>query len=328
MSTERTYVFGGDGGNGGSKLDITALLPGMLGGRSVDPNLLALMGNRNGFGGQDGWWSIIWLVVIASIFGWNGNSGFFGGGRGENGLPAELAGNAGRELLMQAIQGNGNAIQQIASSLNCSTQQLQTALCNVQNTITQVGNQVGLTGTQVINALQAGDNNIISQMSSCCCNVLQAIERQGCATQLQNCQNMNTLTREMNNNARNLQDATQAQTQAILAKLDAAETRVLQDKLDAERQKSATLAAQLNNEHQTQTIMGSVAQQIAPLVAGIQSLQGEVDGIKCKLPNTVSVPYPQLQVYNPEVARAAAFGAAAGGYAGYGCGGYNTGFWG
>ena len=328
MSTERTYVFGGDGGNGGSKLDITALLPGMLGGRSVDPNLLALMGNRNGFGGQDGWWSIIWLVVIASIFGWNGNSGFFGGGRGGNGLPAELAGNAGRELLMQAIQGNGNAIQQIASSLNCSTQQLQTALCNVQNTITQVGNQVGLTGTQVINALQAGDNNIISQMSSCCCNVLQAIERQGCATQLQNCQNMNTLTREMNNNARNLQDATQAQTQAILAKLDAAETRVLQDKLDAERQKSATLAAQLNNEHQTQTIMGSVAQQIAPLVAGIQSLQGEVDGIKCKLPNTVSVPYPQLQVYNPEVARAAAFGAAAGGYAGYGCGGYNTGFWG
>lgn len=328
MSTERTYVFGGDGGNGGSKLDITALLPGMLGGRSVDPNLLALMGNRNGFGGQDGWWSIIWLVVIASIFGWNGNSGFFGGGRGSNGLPAELAGNAGRELLMQAIQGNGNAIQQIASSLNCSTQQLQTALCNVQNTITQVGNQVGLTGTQVINALQAGDNNIISQMSSCCCNVLQAIERQGCATQLQNCQNMNTLTREMNNNARNLQDATQAQTQAILAKLDAAETRVLQDKLDAERQKSSTLAAQLNNEHQTQTIMGSVAQQIAPLVAGIQSLQGEVDGIKCKLPNTVSVPYPQLQVYNPEVARAAAFGAAAGGYAGYGCGGYNTGFWG
>ena len=290
--------------------------------------VLALMGNRNGFGGQDGWWSIIWLVVIASIFGWNGNGGFFGGGRGGNGLPAELSGNAGRELLMQAIQGNGNAIQQIASSLNCSTQQLQTALCNVQNTITQVGNQVGLTGTQVINALQAGDNNIISQMSSCCCNVLQAIERQGCATQLQNCQNMNTLTREMNNNARNLQDATQAQTQAILAKLDAAETRVLQDKLDAERQKSATLAAQLNNEHQTQTIMGSVAQQIAPLVAGIQSLQGEVDGIKCKLPNTVSVPYPQLQVYNPEVARAAAFGAAAGGYAGYGCGGYNTGFWG
>ena len=63
---ERTYIFGGDGNGGGSKLDVNAILPGLMGGRSFDPNLLALMGNRNGFGGQDGWWSIIWLVVIAS----------------------------------------------------------------------------------------------------------------------------------------------------------------------------------------------------------------------------------------------------------------------
>lgn len=319
-------MFNSDGGaGGGSRIDINSLLPGMA--RGIDPGILALMNGNGGFGGQNGIWGVIYLAIVASIFGWN-NGGFGFGGRGGNGLPAELNGDAGRELLMQAIQGNGNAIGQLASSFNCSSQQIQTALCNVQNAITQVGNQVGLTGTQVINALQAGDNNIISQMSSCCCNVLQAIERQGCATQLQNCQNMNTLTREMNNNTRNLQDATQAQTQAILAKLDAAETRVLQDKLDAERQKSATLAAQLNNEHQTQTIMGSVAQQIAPLAAGISALQGEVDGIKCKLPNTVSVPYPQLQVYNPEVARAAAYGAAAGNYAGGYCAYGNAGFWG
>ena len=326
---ERTYVFNQDGnGGGGNKFDITALLPGLMGNRGLDPNLLAVMGNRNGFGGQDGWWSIIWLVVIASIFGWNNGGGLFGG-RGLNGaIPAELNGDAGRQLLMSAIEGNGNAINQLASSFNCSTQQIQTALCNIQGAISQVGNQVGLTGTQVINALQAGDNNIITQLSSCCCNVLQAIERQGAATQLQNCQNMNTLTREMNTNTRDLRDATQAQTQAIMAKLDAAETRVLQDKLDAERQKNATLAAQLNNEHQTQAIMANVAQQNAPIVAALQALQSDVDGIKCKLPNTVSVPYPQLQVYNPEVARAAAFGAAAGGYAGYGCGyGYNAGFW-
>ena len=327
---ERTYVFNQDGnGGGGNKLDITALLPGLMGNRGLDPNLLAVMGGRSGFGGNgDGWWSIIWLVVIASIFGWNNGGGLFGSRGGNGAIPAELSGNAGRELLMSAIQGNGNAIQQLASSLNCSTQQVQTALCNIQGAISQVGNQVGLTGTQVINALQAGDNNIITQLSSCCCNVLQAIERQGAATQLQNCQNMNTLTREMNTNTRDLRDATQAQTQAILAKLDAAETRVLQDKLDAERQKNATLAAQINNEHQTQVIMANVAQQNAPIVAALQALQSDVDGIKCKLPNTVSVPYPQLQVYNPEVARAAAFGAAAGGYAGCGCGyGYNAGFW-
>ena len=221
---DRTYVFNSDGnGSGGSKLDITALLPGMFGGKGLDSNLAAalLSQNRNGFGGQDGWWSIIWLVVIASIFGWNGN-GFGGfGGRGGNAIPAELAGNAGRELLMQAIQGNASAIGQIASSLNCSTQQVQTALCNIQGAISQVGNQVGLTGTQIINALQSGDNNIITQLSSCCCNVLQAIERQGAATQLQNCQNLNTLTGTMNANALSLRDGATANTNAILAKLDA-----------------------------------------------------------------------------------------------------------
>lgn len=330
MSTERTYVFGGDGGNGGSKLDITALLPGMLGGRSVDPNLLALMGNRNGFGGQDGWWSIIWLVVIASIFGWNGNGGgFFGGARGGNGLPAELAGNAGRELLMQAIQGNGNAIQQIASSLNCSTQQLQTALCNVQNTITQVGNQVGLSTNQIINAMQSGNQSILTQLADCCCKTQNAITSMGYENQLAVCQQTNTLVNTANQNARDIQSATQAQTQAILAKLDAAETRVLQDKLDAERQKNATLAAQLNNEHQTQAIMASVAQQNAPIVAALQTLQKNVDGIMCRMPNTVPVVYPQIKAYNPEVAQAAAIGAAAGNYAGGYCAyGANPGFWG
>ena len=330
MSTERTYVFGGDGGNGGSKLDITALLPGMLGGRSVDPNLLALMGNRNGFGGQDGWWSIIWMVVIASIFGWNGNGGgFFGGARGGNGLPAELAGNAGRELLMQAIQGNGNAIQQIASSLNCSTQQLQTALCNVQNTITQVGNQVGLSTNQIINAMQSGNQAILTQLADCCCKTQNAITSMGYENQLAVCQQTNTLVNTANQNARDIQAATQAQTQAILAKLDAAETRVLQDKLDAERQKNATLAAQLSNEHQTQAIMASVAQQNAPIVSALQTLQKNVDGIMCRMPNTVPVVYPQIKAYNPEVAQAAAIGAAAGNYAGGYCAyGANPGFWG
>ena len=104
---DRTYVFNSDGGTGGgSKLDVTAMLPGMLGGyRGVDPNVLALMNGNGGFGGQNGIWGVIYLAIVASIFGWN-NGGFGGfGGRGGNGLPAELAGNAGRELLMQAIQG-------------------------------------------------------------------------------------------------------------------------------------------------------------------------------------------------------------------------------
>ena len=308
---ERTYVFNQDGNSGGSKLDVTAMLPGLYANRGVDPNVLALMNGGNGFGGQNGIWGVIYLAIVASIFGWNNGGGFFGGRNAANGTP---------ELVTSLLNRNETAIGQLAQSLNCSTQQIQNSLCNIENSI-------GLSGNQIINAIQSGNSGVMNQLSTCCCNILQAVERQGAATQLQNCQNMNTLTREMNDNTRDLHAATQAQTQAILAKLDAAETRVLQDKLDAERQKSATLAAQLNNEHQTQAIMANVAQQNAPIVAALQALQSDVDGIKCKLPNTISVPYPTVTAVNTDLYRAAAFGAAAGGYAGYGCG-YNAGFWG
>lgn len=310
---ERTYVFNQDGNSGGSKLDVTAMLPGLYANRGVDPNVLALMNGGNGFGGQNGIWGVIYLAIVASIFGWNNGGGFFGGRNAANGTP---------ELVTSLLNRNETAIGQLAQSLNCSTQQIQNSLCNIENSI-------GLSGNQIINAIQSGNSGVMNQLSTCCCNILQAVERQGAATQLQNCQNMNTLTREMNDNTRDLQAATQAQTQAILAKLDAAETRVLQDKLDAERQKSATLAAQLNNEHQTQAIMANVAQQNAPIVAALQALQGDVEKVKCSLPPTISVPYPTVTAVNTDLYRAAAYGAAAGNYAGCGCGyGYNAGFWG
>ena len=323
---DRTYVFNSDGGaGGGSRIDINSLLPGMAG-RGIDPGVLALMNGNGGFGGQNGIWGVIYLAIVASIFGWNRGGGLFGGGYGGgNGLPAELAGNAGRELLMQAIQGNASAINQMASTLNCSSQQIESALCNIQNSI-------GLTGTQIINAIQSGDNGIVNQLSTCCCNILQAVERQGAATQLQNCQNMNALTNTMNANALSLRDGATANTQAILAKLGEMQNQAQQDKIASLTAQLTAAQSEISQRNQNATILNSVGQQIAPLAAGIQALQSEVDGIKCKLPNTVSVPYPQLQVYNPEVARAAAFGAAAGGYAGYGYGGcgcgYNGGFWG
>ena len=332
---ERTFVFGGDGGNGGSKLDITALLPGMLGGgRGLDPNLLAVMGNRNGFGGQDGWWSIIWLVVIASIFGWNNGFGGFGGiggGRGGfNGLPAALSGDAGRELLMQAIQGNGDAIRQLASSFNCSNQQVQTALCSVQNAITQVGNQVGLSSNQIINAMQSGNQSILTQLADCCCKTQNAITTMGYENQLAMCNQTNALVNTANQNTLSLRDGATANTNAILAKLDAMQNQALQDKIAALTAEKATLQSEISQRNQNATILNAVGQQIAPLAAGIQALQGEVDGIKCKLPNTVPVQWPNIVGVNLDTYRAAAYGAAAGNYASYGgCGcGYNGGFWG
>ena len=316
---ERTYVFNSDGNSGGARYDINAMLPGLMS-RGIDPGVLALMNGNGGFGGQNGIWGVIYLAIVASIFGWN-NGGFGGfGGRGGNGLPAELAGNAGRELLMQAIQGNASAINQIASTLNCSSQQIESALCNIQNS-------VGLTGTQIINAIQSGNNSVLNQLSSCCCNMLQSIERQGYESRLATCEQTHTLVDTANANALSLRDGATANTNAILAKLDAMQNQALQDKIASLTAQNTALQSEISQRNQNATILNAVGQQIAPLAAGLQALQGDVDSIKCKLPNTVPVQWPNIVGVNLDTYRAAAYGAAAGNYAGCGCG-YNAGFWG
>ena len=203
---ERTYVFGG--GDNGSKLDVTALLPGMYGGyRGVDPNVVAMMNGNGGFGGQNGIWGVIYLAIVASIFGWNNNGGGFFGGRGcgANGTP---------ELVTSLLNRNETAIGQLAQSLNCSTGQIQTALSNIENS-------VGLTGTQIINAIQSGNNSVITQICNCCCQTQSAIERQGYENRLAVCEQTHTLVDTANQNMLSLRDGQNANTQAILAKLDA-----------------------------------------------------------------------------------------------------------
>lgn len=332
MGGDKTFVFGNPAENGGGsgKIDIMAMLPGLFGGgkNSLDPNLVAALmngkNNQDGWGGAGCWW--IWIILLFFCWGWGGNGfGGFGGNRGGGmqGLPNELNNDTGRELLMQAINGNGNAINQLASSLNCSTQQLQGAICNLQGGIDRIAGQVGMSSQQVINAIERQSCEIGRQISDCCCTTQNAITRMGYENQLANCNQTNTLVNTMNGNTLSLRDANLANTQAIIAKLDAAEARHNQEKIDTLTSQNLALQGQISQANQNQYFAATVQAATAPIVNRLNALQGDVDGIKCKLPPTVAVPYPQLQAFNPECFRAAAYGAAAGtfaadAYAGYG----------
>lgn len=137
---------------------------------------------------------------------------------------------------------------------------------------------------------------------------------------------MNALTNTMNNNALSLRDGATANTNAILAKLDAIQNQALQDKIASLTAEKATLTAEISQRNQNATILSAVGQQIAPLAAGLQSLQSDVDGIKCRMPQTVPVQYPNIVGVNLDTYRAAAFGAYAGdaayGRSGCGCNNY------
>ena len=93
--------------------------------------------NRNcGFGGEGGWF--MWVIFLFFLMGWGGNGwGGFGNNRagsaGDAALGNLINNDSGREMLMSAIQGNGNAINQLASTLNCDINSVKSAINGVMS---------------------------------------------------------------------------------------------------------------------------------------------------------------------------------------------------
>lgn len=273
---EKTYIF--DTNSGGS-MDQSALLASLMNNKTVDPGLLALMqnasNNQDAWGGGGMWW--MWVIIMFWLWGGNGN-GFFG--RNGNGIPDQLNNDFGRDILLQAINGNGNAISQLASTLNCDVNTLQTAIGQVQQSICSVGNQVGMSSQQIINSIQSGTCQLGNQLAQCCCSLQDQITRQGYEARIATSDQTNALIGASSNN-----------TNAILAKLDAIQTQGLYDKIDALREKNSALVAQISNEHQTAAINAYQAQSLMPVNAALQDLSARLGAIECKQPATVTIPY-------------------------------------
>lgn len=264
---DKTYVFSNEpssGCCGGSKLDITALLPNLMGGNRLDPNLLLAL--NNGARNQDMWGGAgIWWIWILLLFGWgrNGWGGWGGNGGNDNecccnpcnALPWALNGDTGRELLMQAIQGNGNAISQLASTLNCDIKSLQTNLCNIQGLIQNVGNQVGLSGQQIINSIQNIGCTIGNQIQSCCCNLQSSIERQGYENRIATINQTDDIKSDAASKFTTLSAKIDAQTVLLNDKFCQLEKRELQNKIDTLRQEKTTLENSALLQTQTRTLI-------------------------------------------------------------------------
>lgn len=319
---ERTYVFGDPSGNGGAANNLLASILPSLQNRGIDTGyLMGLLGNGNGnggfFGNNGGFQDIIALIVIAAIFG-NGNFGF--GGNNNKGA------DEGREMIMQTLNRNGVDIASLAQAVNTSSDQILAGINSVSQAICGLGSQMGQNTNSILTAIMQGNNALTSQICSCCCDMKQLVTTQGYESQLAMCNQTNALINTANQNTLSLRDGATANTNAILAKLDAIQNQALQDKIASLTAEKATLTAEISQRNQNATILSAVRQQIAPLAAGLQALQGDVDKIKCKLPNTVSVQYPNLTAINTDCFRAAAYGAYMGdavyGRSGCGCNNY------
>lgn len=235
---DRTYIFGEPSGGAGSGNGLLASILPSLQNRGIDTGyLMGLMGgNGNGgfFGNNGGFQDIIALIVIAAIFG-NGNFGF--GGNNNQGA------NEGREMIMQTLNRNGVDIAALAQAVNTSSDQILAGINSVSQAICGLGNQMGQNTNSILTAIMQGNNALTSQICSCCCDMKQLVTTQGYENQLAMCNQTNTLVNTANQNTLSLRDGATANTNAILAKLDAIQNQALQDKIASLTAEKATLTA-------------------------------------------------------------------------------------
>ncbi|MBO5630438.1 MAG: hypothetical protein J5965_15340 [Aeriscardovia sp.] len=270
----------------------------------------------NGFGNDIG--GLITLAIVASIFGWNNGNGFgFGGNGGGNGaagfLSNQINNDTGRELIMQAITNQGEASRTATQTLSTMLGQdfnlVNTSIQGIQNTLNTIGANQGMNALQVINAIQSGNASLASQFQQCCCQ-----------NQLAMCQQTNTLQQGLNANAVAAQQGFSGVQQSIAAKSAADQLAMCQqtyalsdtmnrnylnldNKIDAmessrKDREITSLTAQVAKLESQNFTAGIVQQAVAPLNAQLNGLAKEVDDIKCKLPETVSVQWPNLVAVN------------------------------
>lgn len=234
--SEKTYIFPDAAG---------------CGMQGLDPNLWASLMNNGGMGGGM-WNNPIWAIVFLAAL---RNGGIFG--NNDNGCATGFV----SSQLGQAIAGNANAISNLATNLNCTNSQIQSAIAAVQNAVQNVANQTGMSGMQVINAVNSGNASIISALQSCCCNITNAVNT-----------GFSNLRYETAAQTCEVKQSIAGQTATVLAKLDAIE--------DARKDREiASLTAAL-------TAANSRAERQAELAPIYKAIE--------KIPNTVPVQWPQL----------------------------------
>ena len=262
-------------------------------------------------------------------------------------LSDQMNDNHTSDLIMQAIQGNNNAIQEAATRLGCDINALGSAVQGVRSDISAVGSQLGFSAERIINAVNQGDCGVIQALKDCCCETQKSILTQnyenrlainGATASLKDSVNYVGLQVEKGFSNTNyetqaqtcalqntIRDAGTANTNAIIAKLDAMQNQALLDKIDALREKNSEQAVVINNAQQSAAFSSMLNSYTAPIASAVNTLQTELASVKCRLPETVTLPYscatavPSSLFYNGAVG----INTFNNGFLGYG--GWNTG---
>lgn len=277
--------------------------------------IAALSGNGFGGGMNNPFWMMFMLPFLYPFFnmfgGWgNGNWGGFGGVNGGTGFLAnQLNNDAGRDLILQAINGRADALGQLAQILNTSVETVKNGINSVATSIVTMDGNVKLTGAQIINSIQSGNTALAQQLAQCCCEnrlaicqqtnalqseaarnhadlILQMAKNEG-ADQLAVCQQTNQLGSQADRNTNNILTAIANQNAMLEQRFCEIKEREMQSKIDTQGDIITQLRGQISNDKQTEAFN-----------AAINALNEKIATLAAKQPNTVPVQYPNLVAVN------------------------------
>lgn len=227
-------------------------------------------------------------------------------------LSEQINNNHTSDLIMSAIQGNNATIQEIATRLGCDINAISSAVQSVRADISSVGSQLGFSAERIINAVNQGNCGVIQALKDCCCETQKSIltsnyenrialdhaassikdsvnfvglqvekgfSNSNYETQAQTCALQNTI-----------RDIGTVNTNSIIAKIDALQNQALLDKIDALRQKNNEQAVIINNTQQTNAFNQMLSAYTAPITNAVNVINNEIASIKCRLPETVTLP--------------------------------------
>ena len=249
---------------------------------NILPYFLAGQNNNGGFFGANGgsafWGALLGSVVPGLFGGWGNGWGGFGGGSGAGAaaatLGAQATANNNAELILNAINGTDADVRLLATTLNTDVDSIKLGINTVQGAIAQVASQVGMSGLQVVNAIQSGNADLASRLCSCCCDMKQLVTEQGYQSQLATLNQTNALTNSI------------ADLKAeMISQFCASEKRDMQDKINTQGDIITQLRGQIDNDRQT-----------AQFAAMLAPLQAQVNTLVARAPQTVPVIWPQLTV--------------------------------
>ena len=283
----------------------------------IDATTALLLGNNNG-GFGNGFNNPLWMMFMYpfilpffNMFGGGYGNGFgnFGGNNGTGFLANQLNNDAGRDLILQALNGRADALGQLAQITHTSIESVRDNINIANSKLGEIGAQVGMSGLQVINSIQSGNASLAQQLATCCCenrlatcqqtNALQSdiashdasvrlqLAQNEAADQLAVCQQTNALKSEYSQGTNAILNAIAGQNTLITKEFCDLKERELQNKIDTQGDIITQLRGQISNDRQTEAFN-----------AAFNALNDKIAVLAAKQPNTVPVQWPNLVAAN------------------------------